>query len=130
MEQEVTRSKRGRKKKISVSPEGMEENLKKGVAEMLVLFLLKEREMYVNELTEELENRSDGRLHITFPYAIIYRLLDTHYIELGEKRLAPDGRRRQYYRTTTTGGAYLEELQATMRKFMGGVEQILRSGEK
>lgn len=120
----------GRKKKISVSPEGMEESLKKGVSEMLVLFLLSEQEMYVGEMTEALYARSGGLLDICFPYAIIYRLLDAHYILLGDKRPAPDGRRRQYYRISEAGKSYLAELLAMLRSFMGGVDQILKTGNQ
>ena len=83
-----------RGKKTSTSPEGLEENLKKGISELLVLYLLHERDMFINEMTEALLERSGGRLNISFPYAIIYRLLDAGYIELGAKQVAPDGRRR------------------------------------
>lgn len=119
------------KRKTSTSPEGLEENLKKGITELLVLFLLREKEMYINEMTEALSERSGGRLNISFPYAIIYRLLDARFIELGDKRLAPDGRRRQYYRTTEKGNAYLNDLLVVLDRFMGGVYQILdwKAGE-
>lgn len=120
----------GRKKKISVSPEAMEESLKKGVSEMLVLFLLAQGEKYVGEMTEMLYQRSGGRLDISFPYAIIYRLLDARYIQLADKRPAPDGRRRQYYQISPEGRAYLNELLAMFRRFMGGVEQILMTEEE
>ena len=119
-----------RKKKISVSPEGMEESLKKGVSEMLVLFLLSQGEKYVGEMTDALYQRSNGRLDISFPYAIIYRLLDARYIQLADKRPAPDGRRRQYYRISPEGRAYLDQLLALFRRFMGGVEQILSTQEE
>lgn len=120
-----------RGKKTSTSPEGLEENLKKGISELLVLYLLHERDMFINEMTEALLERSGGRLNISFPYAIIYRLLDAGYIELGAKQVAPDGRRRQYYRSTPAGNAYLEQLLAVLDNFMGGVYQILgqRGGE-
>ena len=116
---------RGTRKKTSVSPEGLEENLKKGISELLVLYLLHERDMFINEMTEALLERSGGRLNISFPYAIIYRLLDAHYIELGAKQPAPDGRRRQYYRITPEGQVYLDHLLETLERFMGGVYAIL-----
>ena len=116
---------RSTRKKTSTSPEGLEENLKKGISELLVLYLLHERDMFINEMTEALLERSGGRLNISFPYAIIYRLLDAGYIELGAKQVAPDGRRRQYYRSTPAGNAYLEQLLAVLDNFMGGVYQIL-----
>lgn len=119
-----------RGKKTSTSPEGLEENLKKGLTELLVLYLLREREMFIHEMTGQLLERSGGRLNISFPYAVIYRLLDAGYIELGAKQVAPDGRRRQYYRSTPAGNAYLEQLLAVLDGFMGGVYQILGRGGK
>lgn len=122
---------KGKGKKTSTSPEGLEENLKKGITELLVLYLLREREMFINEMTEQLLERSGGQLNISFPYAVIYRLLDAGYIELGAKQIAPDGRRRQYYHSTPSGDAYLEQLLEVLERFMGGVYQILgqRGGE-
>ena len=116
-------------KKTSTSPEGLEENLKKGITELLVLFLLREREMYINEMTEALSRRSGGQLNISFPYAIIYRLLDSHFIELADKCSAPDGRRRQYYRITPEGTAYLEQLLVVLERFMAGVYRIMAGEE-
>ena len=55
----------------SGSAAGREENMKKAVAEMLVLFLLNERDMYIGEIPEELAKRRGGTFHIVFPYSVI-----------------------------------------------------------
>lgn len=123
----------GRKPNPSDTPErsgsaaGMEENMKKAVAEMLVLFLLHERDMYIGEIPEELERRSGGTFHIVFPYSIIYRMVKFEYIEEQKKRIAPDGRKRQYYAITEKGTAYLQELRDTFGQFFEGVTTILAS---
>ncbi|MDO4173187.1 MAG: PadR family transcriptional regulator [Eubacteriales bacterium] len=123
----------GRKPHPLATPErsgsavGMEENMKKAVAEMLVLFLLSEREMYIGEIPEELEKRSDGRFRIVFPYSVIYRMEKFDYIEELKKRIAPDGRKRQYYGITKKGKAYLTELCNVFEQFTGGVNTILAS---
>lgn len=125
----------GRKPSESDMPErsgsvaGMEENMKKAITEMLVLFLLNEREMYIGEIPQELERRSGGTFHIVFPYSVIYRMVKFHYIREVEKRIAPDGRRRQYYCITDSGKAYLNELQQVFMQFTGGVNTILTSGK-
>ena len=122
-----------RKPNVSGLPErsgsvaGMEDNLKKAVAEMLVLFLLDEREMYIGEIPEELKRRSGGMIHVVFPYSIIYRMPGFGYIEEPRKRLAPDGRRRQYYAITKRGQNYLADLRALFDKFSAGMETILTS---
>ena len=123
----------GRKPNPSETPErsgsaaGMEENMKKAVAEMLVLFLLHERDMYIGEIPEELERRSGGIFHIVFPYSIIYRMVKFEYIEEQKKRIAPDGRKRQYYAITEKGRTYLKELRGLFRQFSEGVDTILAS---
>ena len=116
------------KPKRSGSSAGMEDNLKKSVTEMLVLLLLREREMYAGEITAELNRRSGGLCGIVFPYSTLYRMLDFGYLcEQSPKRVAPDGRRRQYYRITAEGRAHLNNLLACYRRFTGGVEAVLRS---
>lgn len=123
----------GRKPNPSDAPErsgsaaGMEENMKKAVAEMLVLFLLNERDMYIGEIPEELERRSGGSFQIVFPYSIIYRMVKFEYIDECKKRIAPDGRKRQYYAITEKGRTYLQELRATFGHFFEGVTTILAS---
>ena len=114
----------------SGSAAGMEENMKKAVAEMLVLFLLNERDMYIGEIPEELEKRSGGTFHIVFPYSVIYRMVKFDYIEELKKRIAPDGRKRQYYGITDTGRAYFKELYEVFMQFTGGINTILHFGEK
>lgn len=124
----------GRKPNPSDTPErsgsaaGMEENMKKAVAEMLVLFLLNEREMYIGEIPEELERRSGGAFHIVFPYSVIYRMVKFDYIEELKKRIAPDGRKRQYYGITENGREYLKELRGMFCQFSEGINTILSSG--
>lgn len=111
----------------SGSAAGMEDNLKKAVAEMLVLFLLNERDMYIGEIPEELNRRSGGVFHIVFPYSIIYRMVKFEYIEELKKRIAPDGRRRQYYAITPKGRGYLTQLRGLFTQFTAGIDTILSS---
>lgn len=111
----------------SGSVTGLEDNLKKAVAEMLVLFLLSEREMYIGEIPLELERRSNGKIHIVFPYSVIYRMVKFGYIQEQKKCIAPDGRKRQYYAATGKGQQYLGELRKVFGLFYDGVTDILSS---
>ncbi len=111
----------------SGSVQGLEENLKKAVSEMLVLFLLNEREMYIGEIPEELKRRSNGKFHIVFPYSVIYRMVKFEYIDELKKRVAPDGRKRQYYGITQKGREYLVQLTDTFGQFMQSIGLILQS---
>ena len=107
----------------------LEENLKKALTELLVLFLLSEKECYIGELTELIRQRSNGALEVVFPYGAIYRLEKDGYIDETRKRIAPDGRRRQYVGITELGRKYLTAQLACYRQFIGGVDAILKGGD-
>lgn len=112
----------------SGSIQGMEDNLKKAVTEMLVLALLSREDMYAAQITQGLEERSHGALSIQFPYSVLYRLISFGYIVEGYKKIAPDGRRRQYYQITPEGRAYKGQLVRLYRRFSDGVELLLEEG--
>ena len=120
----------GERSKKSGTTSSMAESLKKAVSEMLVLCLLDEREMYVSELIEQMEERSDGTFAIAYPYALLLRLEKFGYALETGKRIAPDGRRRQYFGITEDGREYLEELVKVYSVLDDGVRQILRTSPK
>ncbi len=83
--------------------------------------------MYIGEIPEELKRRSNGKFHIVFPYSVIYRMVKFEYIDELKKRVAPDGRKRQYYGITQKGREYLVQLTDTFGQFMQCIELILQS---
>jgi PadR family transcriptional regulator PadR len=107
----------------------LEDNLKKALTELMVLVLLSEQERYIGELSPEIDRRSDGMIHIEFPYAAIYRVSQAGYIIESKKQIAPDGRRRQYYKITEAGKSYLEELLKTYARFSTAVEDVIKKGQ-
>ena len=102
----------------------MEENLKKALSEMLVLALLHEMDYYALELAPAIAERSDGAIVLTFPYAILYRMIDQEYIQEMPKRIAPDGRRRQYFHITDAGRVYFKKIWAVYQRFIVGVDLL------
>lgn len=106
-------------------PSTLEENLKKATTELLILHLLSQREYYIGELSTALHEKSGGALAIVFPYAAIYRLQEAGYIAELPRRIAPDGRRRQFFTITTEGSAYLTQLRDIYAAFTEGVAHIL-----
>lgn len=108
----------------------LEENLKKALTELLMLHLLSQREYYIGELAATLHERSGGVLTIVFPYGAVYRLQQSGYIFESEKRNAPDGRRRQYFKITESGRSYLKQLLDIYQNFSEGVTAVLTEGEK
>ena len=112
------------------SPISLEENLKKALTELLILRLLSDRDYYIGELTATLNHKSGGALAIVFPYGAIYRLQQSGHIRELEKRIAPDGRRRQYYQITETGKNYLRQLIHIYTIFSKGVDAVLEEGDE
>ncbi len=105
----------------------LEENLKKALTEFLFLYLLSEKECYIGELLSEINRRSEGMIHIDFPYASISRVYKAGCIVECGKRTSPDGRMRQYYRITETGLAYFKDLQQVYDRMILGVAKIFKN---
>ena len=103
----------------------LEENLKKALTELLILHLLSHRQYYIGELTSTLSEKSNKVLNIVFPYSAIYRMLQAKHIFECEKRIAPDGRRRQFFQITDQGRAYYEQLIKIYRNFTNGIDMVL-----
>lgn len=106
----------------------LEENLKKATTELLILCLLAQREYYIGELSSVLKEKSGGVLNIVFPYAAIYRLQKAGYITELPRRIAPDGRRRQYFGITPLGFDHLVQLKNVYVAFSNGVANIINEG--
>lgn len=106
----------------------LEENLKKALTELLILFLLSEKECYIGELPVAIKSRSNEALNIVFPYGAIYRLENAGFIKDIGKRNAPDGRRRQYYSITSDGRKHLAHLLETYERFINGVRDVISLG--
>ena len=107
----------------------LEEHLNRALTELLLLHLLDQREQFVGELNEALLAHGRSETPAQFPYSVFYRLLQAEYILESRKRIAPDGRRRQYYTITDAGKAYLTELLAIYNRFSASVSAILEKGE-
>ena len=86
--------------------------------------------MHSAQITQTLEERADESLNLSFPYALLYRLIECGYIREAYKKTAPDGRRRQYFQITDEGRDHLSVLLATYRRFSENMERLLEGGEK
>ena len=111
------------------STTAFEGNLKKALTEMIMLFLLSEKDCFIGELTAAIKDRSKGKLSIVFPYGAVYRMQNDGFIEEVFKQKAPDGRKRQYYRITDAGRSHLKELLDFYQEFTQGVSAILSANQ-
>lgn len=103
-----------------------EENLKKAVAEFLILRVLSERSCYIGEISEAIRTQSGEALNIVFPYSAIYRLESFGFIAEQPKRVAPDGRRRQYFAITDAGRERYQQQLVAYRNFAQGIDLLLK----
>ena len=103
---------------------GLRDAFKKAVTELLVLRLLRDREMYAYEMQREMERRSGGVLTFHTLYLAIYRLKDRGFLEERGKETA-GGRERIYLGITEAGQRRYEEAAAEYRRLTAAVDQIL-----
>jgi len=97
-----------------------------GSTTMLVLALLKEKEMYGYQIIEELDRRSNSvfKLKEGTLYPILHGLEKDKYVT-AQEQAAPSGRMRRYYRITAAGVKVLEEKEQEWRVYSSAVTAIL-----
>lgn len=97
-----------------------------GVPELLILQILRDREMYGYELVEEIHRRS-GEV-ISIGEGVVYPVL--HALErsgaLASRRVKVNGRSRVYYQLTPQGAARLSGLADSWGKLADAIRQVMR----
>lgn len=97
---------------------GMRDSIKKAVTEMMVLFLLRQKPMYVYEMSQEMSRLTGGVYTFNTLYLAIYRLQEHGHIAEAGKQEA-DNRIRVYFKPTDAGQRYLDELLPNYREMIG-----------
>ena len=104
-----------------------EQQMKKGVFEMLVLKLLKKEEKYGYQLISELKSESDGLFLLKEGtlYPILYRLEDDGLVI--SRWSQPGGKEgaRKYYEITDMGRQVLDEMTELWKGFSGTVTSMI-----
>lgn len=97
-----------------------------GSTTMLVLALLKSREMYGYEIIEELEKRSNQvfKLKEGTLYPILHGL-EKDKLVTARQAESPGGRVRRYYRITKEGLGVLEDKKTEWTAFSDAVTAVL-----
>lgn len=108
----------------------IQDSLKKGTIEMIVLFLLDKEEMYGYQIRQEFKKRSDGYYSIPDAslYPTLYRLLERGFIS--EREEVIENRMRRYYKLEPSGKERLEETLEEYRKMQDAIDKVLTYGEK
>lgn len=96
-----------------------------GVPELLILKILREREMYGYELVQAIRERSGEE--ISLAEGVVYPAL--HALEregaLTSRRQTVNGRSRIYYAVTDSGVSRLDALAGYWRRLNGAIGTIL-----
>ena len=102
------------------------DNLKRGTIELMLLTLLKEGDKYGYELSQTLEERSDGLFTIkeSTMYPTLYRLQSKGLISDRQEKVGVR-RTRVYYHLEPTGEAYLKEIHKEYVSLNRGIFKIL-----
>jgi PadR family transcriptional regulator len=103
----------------------MDQEWKKGSAELLILSLLEDQPRHGYDIGTLIEGRSGGKLHfyIASLYPLLYRLESRGLIQ-GRWVEKPNQRRRRYYHLTTQGQKTLAQQRQSWREFVRAVSQI------
>ena len=104
------------------------ENFKRGTVELVVLSVLREKDMYGYEIVKAVQEKSDGRFELPLGtlYPVLYRFVENGYIsdrdEIVNKRL------RKYYHLEEKGREFYSLLLGEYRKISDGVNMIIEGG--
>ena len=108
----------------------IQEKLKRGFLEMLILQLLSEQDMYGYQLKTEITERSEGLIALTegVLYPPLYRMIQKGYIS-ERKETVCKRRVRVYYHLEELGKEYLSVLCEEYKKSYTGVSKVMKWGE-
>ena len=103
----------------------LERELKRGSTEVLILALLDQRQRHGYEISQLIEERSNGTItfHTASLYPTLYRLEGRGLIE-GRWVERAGQRRRRYYRLTTTGRRALTKQRSTWETFFLALDRV------
>jgi PadR family transcriptional regulator len=108
-----------------MKPPGVDRELKKGSAQLLILSLLEAQPRHGYELGKLIEARSGGVLtfRVASLYPLLYRLEKRGWIQ-GRWVEKAGQRRRRYYRLTAAGASILAARRTTWREFVEAINRI------
>src|ERR1700744_69084 len=108
-----------------MSSPGLDRELKKGSAELLILSLVEDRPRHGYDIGQLIELRSRGalRFNVASLYPLLYRLEKRGWIR-GRWVDKAGQRRRRYYRLTAEGKKVLRTQRLHWQSFVAAINQI------
>ncbi len=106
-------------------------NIKHGTIELVLLLLLQNGQKYGYQLSQELEEISDGEYELkeATMYPTLYRMTQNGYLD-SEQRKVGVRRTRVYYEITSEGYKYLAHLKQEYTLITSAIDKIMEHTEK
>lgn len=103
-----------------------QDNFKRGTAELLILYLLQEEDLYGYQITKLFNDKSNGIYKMVEGslYPILFRLVEAGYISDYEK-LVGAKRKRRYYHLKDSGKVYFQQLLRDFDEICFAINSIL-----
>jgi PadR family transcriptional regulator PadR len=104
---------------------GLDRELKKGSAELIVLSIVEARARHGYEISKLIESRSAGQLkfHVASLYPLLYRLEERGWLQ-GRWVEKAGERRRRFYTLTAEGRRVLARQRETWKSFVEAMRLI------
>ena len=109
----------------------IQENFKRGIIDYVILLLLNEEDMYPYQISQEVTERSHGKLKffVGSMYGPIRRMMANN--EITERRVIVGERRfRNYYHIEPAGKEYLSAMQKEYNDLIAGIRYMVQSTDK
>jgi transcriptional regulator len=108
---------------------GLDRELKKGSAELIILSILESRPRHGYEIGKLIETRSRGELkfHVASLYPLLYRLEERGWLQ-GKWVEKAGQRRRRFYTLTPEGRRVLASQRETWKGFVRAMALITGDG--
>ena len=103
-----------------------QDNFKRGTAELLNLYLLRDEDLYGYQLNQLFAAKSLGSdsIHDVAVYSILFRMVAAGYLSEYEM-LVGKKRKRRYYHLEESGKVYFEQLVKEFDVVVAGINRIL-----
>ncbi len=102
------------------------DNFKRGTAEMLILHLLQDGDLYGYQITRAFKDKSEGvyTMGEAALYLVLYRLVEAGYITDYET-IVGVRRKRRYYHLEDSGREYYHKILAEYRDVSKAIDKIM-----
>lgn len=112
---------------MQIEKDGWISQIRKGVLELAILALLKQREMYGFEIVSSLRERPELAISAGTIYPLLSRLKKTELID-SVWRESPVGPPRKYYSLTAKGAGELAEMASAWFSISNNLSELLNGG--